>query len=72
MSRVASRNRVLQWSTDAGPVILTWPEAMSPEDAEDAVAVVNLALRNIVRLAACRLPFEAYDAAMKEAFNDHP
>lgn len=65
----APRTRTLQWATDAGPVILVWPERMSPEDAADAVSAVELAMRNIKRLADCRLPFDAYDAAMKGAFD---
>ena len=67
--RVPPRTRVLQWSTAAGLVILAWPEAMTPEDASDAASAVNLAMRNIERLAAKQLPFEAYDAAMKGAFD---
>ena len=63
------RTRTLQWATDAGPVILIWPERMTPEDAADAVAAVELALRNIKRLVECRLPFNAYDAAMKGALD---
>lgn len=68
MARISPRTRLLQWSTGSGPVILAWPEVMSPDDAAEAVLAVNLALRNIERLATVALPFDDYGAAMTEAF----
>lgn len=59
--------RMLQWPTSAGPVVLIWNDGMEPEEAAIALEAVQLACRAIQMIAEQRLPVEEYGQAMNAA-----
>jgi len=69
---MTARHRFLQWSTPSGCVVLSWPEAMSPEDAAEAVQAVELALRQMRAIADALPRFSDYEAALAAVMEPFP
>lgn len=61
------KQRALQWATENGHVILSWPETMSPEDAADALSAIDLACRSLQRIADRKATWADFEAVMSEA-----
>ena len=48
---ISARHVSATLAVDNGIVTLTYPDKMSPEDAEDAIEFIEIALRRVLRMA---------------------